>query len=685
MDPEFADLIPLFVAEARGRVERLLTLAAAVESEPQAVTEARRELHTLKGAGRMLRLGPLAELCHATEGALQAVRPGVGSLLLRAVDAIAATIEAIGRDEVAEVDAELLRTLAVPAARSAPVEADSAAPAATAAPPPRLALVDEVRLEAKAVDAMADRATQLRILSLGAVQSVVRLNELARLAEDAVHEAQPAQALAVLATSLRRLGVEIEAGQKRLHRTAEQQLEALLALQVQPLRGFLLSLARHARELARSLGREVEVELRGEDTRLDRRIAQELEDALIHLIRNAVDHGIEATEAREKVGKPRIGRIRLEASTAGSRVRLSVTDDGAGIDPARVSDSALAAGLIDAERATTLSREDALRLLFTPGFSTRSEVSEVSGRGVGLDVVAGTAGRVGGSATIDSQPGRGTTVTIEVPMARRGEQVLLVRVGSLRLALPAGAVRRVHRLREDAIVERDRRFLARLGDRLVPFVPLAKALGEPSATTSLLLQGEHAGQALAVAVDAVEGAEEVLVRPIARAAAGVAFLDGVALLASGQPLGVLSPKALAQAEMGRPMSAPALRTTPKKLRVLLVDDSLVTREMERRLLEEMGFDVAAVGDAAEALTQLGEQVFDCMVTDVEMPGMDGFELVRHLRGIPAFARLPVVVVSTHDRPEDRLAGLEAGADAYLSKQGLDSTELAGLVRRLGGR
>jgi len=685
MDPEFADLIPLFVAEARGRVERLLALAASIESDPQASAEARRELHTLKGAGRMLRLGPLAELCHATEGALQAGRPGAGPLLLRAADAIAALIEAVGRDETATADPELLRLLATTTVPSGPLEVTGATPQPSAAAPPKPALADEVRLDSKAVDAMADRATQLRILSLGSEQSAVRLNELARLAEDALHESQPAQALAVLASSLRRLAAEIEAAQKRLHRTAEQQLESLLALQVQPMRGPLLSLARHARELARSLGREVEVELRGEDTRLDRRIAQELEEALVHLVRNAVDHGIESAQAREKLGKARVGRIRLEAIATGNRVRLSVSDDGAGIDPARVVTAALAAGLVDAERAASLSREDALRLLFIAGFSTRTEVSEVSGRGVGLDVVASAAGRVGGTATIDSRLGRGTTVTIEVPAARRGEDVLLVRVGNLRFALPSSAVRRVHRLTEDAVVERDGRFLARLEERLVPFVPLAKAFGEPAAPVALLLRGEHAGQPLAVAVDAVEGAEEVLVRPLARAAAGAAFLDGVALLASGQPLGVLSPKALAQPESGRPTAVPALRAAPRKLRVLLVDDSLVTREMERRLLEDMGFDVSAVGDAAEALAQLSEQGFDCMVTDIEMPGMDGFELVRHLRGIPALARLPVVVVSTHDRPEDRLAGLEAGADAYLTKQGLDATELAGLVRRLGGR
>ena len=687
MDPEFADLIPLFVGEARGRTERLAELAGRLELDPQAAAEARRELHTLKGAGRMLRLAPLAELCHAAEDALQTVRPGSGRLLTRVVDRLAAMVDAVGRGETPAPPADLGALLALQ-----PPEPAAAAPEGAAAPPPTAAepaakrtLGGELRLEPATVDAMADRATRLRILALGAEQFVRRIGELARLADGGAREGEPARVLAVLASTLHRLAAEMDAGQKRLHRSAEEQLEALLALQVQPLRGFLLSLARHARELAASLGREVDVDLRGEDTRLDRRIVLELEDALLHLIRNAVDHGIEPPAKRQEKGKPRAGRIRIEAAAAGNRVRLAITDDGAGIDPARVCEAAVAGGFIDAKAAEGLSREDALRLLFTPGLSTRGAVSELSGRGVGLDVVATAAARVGGEAVIRSEPGRGTTVEVEVPVARRGEEVLLVRTGVLHLALPAAAVRRVDRLPAAQVVERDGRCLARMGERLIPFVPLQRLSGGEAGGEQLLIQGEHAGQSLALAVDAVEGGEEVLVRPLAAAAAAGQAFDGVALLASGQPVGVLSLKALARAELGLGGGARPPRAASRKLRVLLVDDSLVTREMERRLLEDSGFDVVGAGDAAEALAQLGEGGFDCLVTDIEMPGMNGFELVRHLRAVPALAQLPVVVVSTRDRPEDRLAGLEAGADAYLTKQGLDASELASLLRRLGGR
>jgi len=235
------------------------------------------------------------------------------------------------------------------------------------------------------------------------------------------------------------------------------------------------------------------------------------------------------------------------------------------------------------------------------------------------------------------------------------------------------------------VVERDGRSFARLRGELLPFLPLARTLGETPAQSQLLLQGEVLGQPLRVAVDEVEGSEEVLVRPAGRAAGAGPLLDGVALLASGQPVGVLSPKAMGQRDWSPRPAATAPRAAPRRLRVLLVDDSLVTREMERRLLEDAGFLVVTAGDALEGLAHLGEAGFDCLVTDIEMPGMDGFELTRHIRTMPHLTQLPVVVVSTRDRPEDRLRGLEAGADAYITKQALDATELAATVRRLAGR
>lgn len=727
MDAEFADLIPLFVEEARDRLERLASSVPKLEVDPQSAVEAKRELHTLKGAGRMMRIGALAELCHAAEEVLHAAKPGMIPLLTRVVDELTALVESVSHGEEPPVDAELVALLHASVAEPAPAPAPAAAPApapvpapepapkpqvveavplpepepvpevkpAPAAPalepapaaPTRSAVPSgggDVRVDTAALDAVAERATQVRIMAVAGRQTIDRIYDLARLAEDGLHEPQPTQVLAVLATMLRRVAVELEGGQRRLIRSAEEQLEKMLSLQLQPMRGFLLSFARYARELARSLHREVEVELEGEETRLDRRIARELEEALLHLVRNAVDHGIESPEVREARGKPKAGRIRVKALADGPRVRLVIEDDGGGIDIQRVLQHAVEVGLVDAATAAGMGKKEALRLLFAPGFSTRKQISEISGRGVGLDVVATAVNRVGGEVFVETEPRKGTTFTLEVPVARRGESVMLLRVGQLRVALPAAVVRRASRIDPATVVERDGRTLVTLGDRLIPFVPLARLYGQPPAESQLLLEGVVSGQPLALAVDTVEGEEEVLVRPITRRAPTDRLLEGVALLASGEPVGVLSPSMLSQREYLRALPAARPQVVIRRVRVLLVDDSLVTREMERRLLEDAGFEVTAAGDAEEALSLLGEESFDCVVTDIEMPRMDGFELAAHLRGVEHFAHLPIIVVSTRDRPEDRLRGLKVGADAYLTKQSLDAGELVDLVRRLSG-
>jgi two-component system chemotaxis sensor kinase CheA len=554
--------------------------------------------------------------------------------------------------------------------------------------------MQEVRIDSAVLDEMTERASRLRILAQGAEAVAERLHDLARLADRGVREPNPDQVLAVLSASMRSLAVWIEGGQRRLRRTAENQLEATLKLQLEPLRPVLLQLARHARELARSLGRELRVELVGEDTRLDRRIVRELRDALLHAVRNAVDHGIESPQERRGAGKPESGTLRLEAAVEGRWVRLVIADDGAGIDAARVAARAVQRGLIDGRAAQSLSSAEAIRLLFAPGFSTRTEVSEVSGRGVGLDAVAAAVHRVGGRVDLSSRAGEGTTVQLDVPIARRGEQLVVVRVGQIRLALPRAWIHQVTVVPGSHVLDRAGRSLVELGGRLMPLAPLAALFGEAPSEPLVILEGELTGQPLgrprppggrAGGAPAVEGEVEALVRPTTPTSAVGPFIEGLALLPSGEPISVLALLPLAQHDLSHAARPTAARRTARSLGLLLVEDSAVTREMERRLLEDAGFAVSAAADAAEALARIAERTFDCLITDIEMPGMDGLELTRKIRGAAQLAQLPVIVVSTRDRPEDRIAALEAGADAYLSKKTLDATELVGLIRRLAGQ
>ena len=677
VDPELQDLLPLFLKEGRRRVEHLLELAGRLadpEERLAVAVEARRELHTLKGSSRMLKLRHLAELCHDGESLLTEVSSASAGELTAVLDRVSEMLEALERSG-AEVAAAAAHELLPRAPAELVAESETE-------------IVQEHRISAEGIGRLTGAVSAIRLLAIAGLSSSQRLHELASLAESSVREELPHQILAMLATHLRQVAGELETQQHRLQLHAEAQLGHLLDLELQPLRPFLQSLARHARDLARKLGRELDVEIVGGEAKLDQRIAGELRGAFLHLVANAVDHGVEEPARRLEIGKPAAGRLRLSATSHGNRVELAVADDGAGIDPAQVLDAAREAGLIDP--TTELLPRDTLQLLFTTGFSTRRQVSEVSGRGVGLDAVASAVRQLGGDVWIESQPGRGTSVMVEVPAARRGERVLVLRCGFDRLALPKSAVRWMRGGTADESVDLDAARGAPLAvieveGELLRVVHLADALGvETGQDPPVLVALNAAGDPCVLAVDAIEGEEEVLVRPFGRRVPAPEVTTGMALLTSGEPVAVLSPRALASTR--RRENADAVpRAAPARLRVLLVEDSLVTREMERRMLEEEGFLVTAAPDAEDALSRLGEETYDCLVTDLEMSGMDGFELTRLVRETERLAQLPIIVVSTRDAPADRLAGLEAGADAYISKQALESHKLGRLIRRLGGR
>jgi chemotaxis protein histidine kinase CheA/CheY-like chemotaxis protein len=660
------ELLPLFLDEAGERLERLLDLVQGMDGDPETVVAVRRELHALKGASRMMGLGELSALCHRAEDA-------VGSSGRADPRELAAYCH-----EIAEQVAELA---AVPETGNPAVVLEAVSE--TTGRGRRETRPGEMRVQGKTIDELADRGARLRVVAAAAGSLADRVLHLAALAEVGMRDDDPRQVLASLATSLRQTALEIESGQRTLSRLSDRQLEALLRLQVQSLEPFMRTLAAHARELADSLGKKVDVSFSAGEAELDRRIVNALNEAFLHLVRNAVDHGVESPAERLAAGKNESGIIRLRANTEGDRVRLQVIDDGRGIDTAAVIQTAVSRGLVDADGAADFGAAEALQLLMRPGFTTRDETSEVSGRGIGLDAVAVAVRAVGGDVWLDTTPARGTRVTVEVPVARRGERVLVLRTGGHLLAVPAAPVQSFLRVHPAIVDEIDGRYVVRLRGRMIE----PSFLSEPAAQTGsigVLLEMIVGGTVVAVVVDEVVGEEEVIVRPVPPAAGAPRTVEGIALLASGRPVAVLSPRQLVPAADLDAEARGGGSRSGQPIRVLLVDDSEVTREMFRSLLEGSGYVVSDVGTAEEAVRMLESAEFDCVVTDIEMPGMSGLELTRTLRGDPRFADLPVVVVSTLDRPTDRLDGLEAGADAFLSKQGLDARELIALVRRVGG-
>ncbi len=635
------DLLPLFLSEAGQRLDRLETiLRTETEGEGEAGgwDVVRRELHTLKGACRMMGLTGIAEACHRAEDSVSGTPSGEDRVTLDAIlEDIRRMVENLGgrNSETNERGGE-------------PPEESRRSRRRTEGTP-------DVRIPADVLDRVSDQAVRLSFLSRGIETIVEDLMALARTAEQGISDRHPDQVLAILSHRIRELGVRGEYGRNRFERLIEQQVSTLLSLQVQPIKPILTSLARHAEELARSLGKRVRLVVRASRSRLDRRITSALKDSLLHLVRNAVDHGIELPEGRLRSGKDPVGTIVLEAETRAERVRITVSDDGAGIEPAGLKEQAVRRGLISRSVADSMSPDAALQLLFRPGFSTREGTDTISGRGIGLDSVAATAREIGGTVWAESDPGTGFRVVLDLPPSRRGEIITVIRVGEVFLGIPS------HRIRG---FERE------------------------TSSGTLTVHADGGGFQVDLTVDEIGGDEEIFVHPWPKFSGAVPGFEGMALLPDGRPIAVLDVRNLA--ETGFPVDGERhplrqSQAAPQSPRILLVDDSRITRQLFRRMLRDSGFEVTSVPSGDDALSVLARDEIDCVVTDIEMPGIDGFELTRRIRADSRWEHLPVIVVSTKDSARDRRDGLEAGADAYHTKQALEERKLVAVINRLCGR
>ena len=527
---------------------------------------------------------------------------------------------------------------------------------------------------------LADVERELRE-ALGSIQSASGALRSAGVEAGSAELELATARLHVMAGDLRRLARE---GQKE---TEQQRLTgAILREDLRKLRMVPAALAleparRAVREAALRLGKEVEVRLEGGEVRLDRRLVDDLRAPLLHLVRNAVDHGIEPAAARRAAGKPAAGRIVIRVEPRGGRAGVVVEDDGGGLDLPAIREAAVRCGLLDAAAAAALPDAEAARLVFAAGLSTARSVTTVSGRGVGLDAVADAMARMRGGVEVRSTPGAGTRFELDLPLTLAAASGVLIRLGDLSAIVPADAVERVL-LVEDAEGARARGTVL-VGEAEVTFALLDEVLGlnlaapEGPAVGLVLALGS---QRAVVAVDEVLGEQEVVVSALGGLAARVAHLAGASLLDDGRLLGVLAPGELLRRL--RPLPLAALPAAVARRAAIVADDTVASRTLMAGLLEAAGFSVRLAADGDAVLALLGEAPCDVVVSDVQMPRLDGLELTRRLRADPRWRALPVVLVSTLDAPADVEAGTRAGASGYLSKRALRGDGLARLVRRL---
>jgi len=612
------------------------------------------ELHTLKGETRMLGLETIAEIAHRLEDVFSSqAQPPLG-LSRRALDAMLGELGERGGDEQAmrQVASELglsLPELAPALPLSEPK--GSEAPAASARKQVRWTQVD-----AAAVDALCEKVADLSA-AFGGLHARTSLG---------------------LQNSLSRS--EIGEAFEKCRGLLEDAMARAWALRLIPVEPTLRELAAHARRLADQLEKSVELEIHATGVELERDVLDQLGEPLLHLIQNAIDHGLEP--AAQRGTKPAIGTIRLTANSLGPRVTFAVEDDGRGIDPDVVREKAVARGLLSAERAGRASDAEVLDLLFEHGFSTRDRVDKLSGRGVGLDVVRRKLASLGGRVEIGSELGKGTRFAISVPFAITKEPLLIVVFETALYALPSRIVRAV--LSASDTAEAHGKDVLYHDGEAMPLLTLSNVLGTKTDDEhAFLLVLELGGQRYGLAVPAVLGEWELIRRPAEPVLAGSGVIGASAMLEDGRLVLVLELEFLHRRLRRRETVASTVarpRATTK--RILVVDDSPVVRELLSEILASAGLAVVTAENGIAALAAIEQNMPDLVLSDVEMPRMGGFDLLTEIRH--RSQRVPVVMLTTLGSVEDRRRAASLGANAYLVKTEFQGDALLEVVLRLSG-
>lgn len=648
------EFLEIFRDEARERLDRIVETLLALESgrpPPDAVDSLFRDTHTIKGSAGMVGLDAIRELAHGMEDVLSAVRergafePHLIEPLLRSADALRRQVDGAG-EPVDALVAELAATLTV--AR----EAGAEAPDPVTAPAPRQKR-RSIRVPPEKIDTLLDLVGE----------TVLHRRRLEHALGDGGGVASQG------------ISDELDVGQRLL----TELKDAAIGMRTLPLASIVGSLPRAVRDLAIEAGKEVELVVEGTDTELDRVILEGLSELLVHMLRNAVAHGIESPAERERLGKPSCGRLVLRAEQRGGTVEVLVADDGRG-----VSEEALAEGRRTGSLAGVLAQA---------GFSTTSEVSGIAGRGVGLDAVKSQVESFGGSLEVRSEPGQGTEVVLHLPLALALLDVLLVERGDNVYGLPLASVEEVLSVGEALSLAG--RPMLELRGRTIPLADLAELVGAaaPAAADRAPAIVLHvAGRRVAAVCDALLGEQEIVVKTLGPLLASLPTYLGAAILGDGRVALLLDPSVLIRTAGGRrgarSDSVPAVAEGGNRAHttVLVVEDSLAVRELQRSILEAAGYRVETARDGREAFELLGrDHSIQLVLTDVDMPEMNGLELTEAIRAHPALSALPVIVVTSRGEDEDRERGIAAGADAYMVKRGFDQQLLLDTVERLVGR
>ncbi|NLF11390.1 MAG: hybrid sensor histidine kinase/response regulator [Anaerolineaceae bacterium] len=691
-----------------------------------------RAAHSLKGAARAVNVTVVEQLAHSLEGVLdgmqrEVIQPSAGlfTACYRALDAIQAVQAAYEAGEttpplesvIALADLEAFRTrprTAALADQEKTVEAPPPPPAAPGGTLPE----ETVRVSVAKLDILLAHISELLMARMRAMERLEQIRRIEALSSTWQKDWQTPRGTSFLAGQEAARGdkawnqmlVCAAKSQERVRRMADMTAELarqwsddtlqlslvvgeleeeVKRVRMLPLHTITAPFGRMVRDLAQAAGKEAILEIEGGDTELDKQVLEQIKDPLVHLLRNAIDHGIETPQEREASQKPRVGRVKLSAGQQGQTVVVRLADDGAGLDYQALRNALARQGRRDAPDL----EEDALQdLAFSAGVSTSPIITDISGRGIGLAVVRRNVETLHGRVEVSTEEGKGTQFTLILPLTLTSARGLLVRAAGQVLAIPVSEVERIVALRPGDVFALEGQPAIRVDGRPVTLARLDEILGLPPQseagqwdnTPAVVVSA--AERWLALAVDELPGEQAMVIKGMGRQLRRVAGIAGATVLGNGDVVLILSVpdllKMASRAHRQPVLDPPSTEEATRPRRILVVDDSLTTRTLEKNILEAAGYYVTLATDGQEALAAMAGEVPDLVISDILMPRVDGFQLTRRLKSDERTAHVPIILVSSLDSPADKARGIEAGADAYIVKGRFDQGNLLETIEQL---
>jgi len=738
-----AKFMPRFLDEAREQCARINNGLLDIEHNPgdaEIMNTLFRAAHSIKGSSRMMKLPAVAELAHRMEDVLDALRgqrigfsKELSNTLFRGVDVLGAMLEGIAGgtpqeappadicDELeraalgesfggGETDAPAVNT-PPPLSPALPGIAADPAPIATVSGTPqpgaeKRARNETIRIDSAKLDALIKLMGEIVSTQGRWQRASARIREAEQLSAGLEE---------LLGEHLTEKGTS-DGRDQLLYRTAHSLKEKLsvldtlsrddgllmeqligelqdvsLTMRMLPLATVFDSFPRAVRDLSHAMGKEIDFVIEGGETELDKKIIEQIGDPLLHMIRNAVDHGIEPAEERLKSGKRGQGTIRLFAFYDGGSVTVAVQDDGRGLSVGQLREKALQKKLFSEETLARMSDSEIIDLIFLPGFSTSPIITDLSGRGVGLDVVhRNVVGELKGSIRVETRPGQGITFYLKLPLNLAVFRLLLVVAGGRTFALPASAVNEIVAVPRQEIIEVVHRRAFRLREQIIPVEELARLLGitrnggEPGDTVNLAIVSSG-NERVGLIVDSLLSEADMVVKPLPPHLKNLRLVSGVALGSANEIINVLQvPTLLKGAREIKELRSVKPVGEHRQISILVVDDSLNTREIEKSILEAYGYSIDLAGDGMEALEKAQRNNYDAVITDVEMPLLDGFSLTERLRRDERYADKPIIILTSREKEEDKRRGIAVGANAYIVKGTFEQSNLLETVQNLVG-